>query len=252
MQTSKLVGMLVIVGAALGAASCDDDDDDRPAVTNGGTGTGTGTGAGAGGGTGTDPGSGIAQGLATFSQSEVASVVLVVNQGEVTQGQIAQQRASTPEVRAYAERMVAEHTQAIQRLQTGAIAALRASVSDPTAAVLARQDQLIGQDMQSQSGTSFDLTYMTTQVAAHAKVLGMIDRSLLPSTVAIENAGQGDANLRNELTTTRTAVSDHLNLALQVQQRVRANIAAQGGSGTGGGAGAGAGAGSGGTSPTSR
>lgn len=176
------------------------------------------------------------QGVATFAPSEVGSLVLVLNQDEVALSQEGISKATSPDVRQFAEQMVSEHQQALQRTQP-TMQQLGASASDPTAAVLARGDQLVLQDVQAATqGSSFDLAFMTVQIAAHAKTLAMIDRSLITSLGGPSGAGFGVDNqavtapgaqdLRIELVQMRTRVAQHLDRALVVQRTVRVTPAA--------------------------
>ncbi len=221
MKTSRMTAMLAIAGAVALVTACADDDDDNGISTfDDGSGGGNGVppiagGNGTGDGTGTGPGPTPGASAAVFNANEIASIVFVINQGEVAQAELAQQKAVSPEVRSYADRMATEHTQAIQRIQTLG----QASPNDPTAAVLARHEQLIAQDLGQQSGPDFDVSYMTAQVGAHAKALSMIDRALLPSAANVQASPQGD--LRAELTSMRQAVEQHLDIAVQIHGRLR-------------------------------
>lgn len=205
MHTKHIVGVAIgMLIATSGIGACDDDDDVVRVFPNGGTGP--------------IIGDGTQTGTATFTSAEVASIALVLNMGEVEQGRVAIQRATSPEVRAYAERMVNDHTLAMQRIDSqlppGAL-----GVNDPTAAVLARADRIVTQDLETQGGAAFDLAYMTNQMAAHAKALSLIDRSLVPSAQA--GTTSIDTIVLQELQTERTAVVQHLDEALRIQARVR-------------------------------
>src|SRR5690606_16187593 len=106
----------------------------------------------AGGGAGGDTGqparpaqptqSAQAEALATFSPAEVTSIVDVVNLGEVIQGRLAEQQATSPDVKAFARRMVDEHGQALERMQrltgarTTAVTPATRVARDPTASVM--------------------------------------------------------------------------------------------------------------------
>jgi putative membrane protein len=105
--------------------------------------------------------------------------------------------------------MVADHSTASQRVEA---LAQQQGVSPEANAVStmlkAESDALIAQ-LQQLTGSAFDRAYIDAQVLVHDKVLGIIDSTLLAAAV--------DANLRNELTTTRGAVAGHLQEAQQIQ-----------------------------------
>ena len=54
----------------------------------------------------------------TLSEPQIAGIIVKVNSGEVDAGEVARSRASMGPVRAYAMRMIAEHTAANVRLGT--------------------------------------------------------------------------------------------------------------------------------------
>ena len=128
-----------------------------------------------------------ASAVATFTPAEVMSIVEVLNLGEVTQGQLAQQQATNADVKAFATRMVDEHGKVLQRLHGLSGTQMTAQTSqarvaqDPTASVIQRHQELLTSDLKSQKGATFDLAYMTAQITEHAKALALIDRALLPS-----------------------------------------------------------------------
>jgi putative membrane protein len=177
--------------------------------------------------------------LATFTPAEVTNILEVMNLGEVKQGEIATQQAQNPEVKAFAQHMVEAHGKGQQRAQTLLGQAAKAETDqvrlarDPTAGVLLHQGEVLRNDLKSQTGAAFDLAYMTAQITAHAKVLALIDHSLLPSAEAPQPAAsqQGTASsstievnatdLQAELKTTRTEVVKHLVEALRIQQTLR-------------------------------
>jgi predicted outer membrane protein len=244
MKITKIVGAVALATLVLSTtAACDDDT--RDGVMGGGGGASPGAGGTAGGKAPTAPPgepAGQTAGIGTFSAPEVMNILEVINLGEVAQGQVALQRAQSPEVKAFAGRMVAEHTQALQRMQgmmgaqaqTGAQGQQARIARDPTAQVMQRHDQLLTQDLQSQGGAAVDLAYMTAQIGAHAKVLAMIDYSFMPS-VAAERTRRGPAavvgtgeeadamsnRLQSELQTMRAAIAGHMVEALQIHQRLR-------------------------------
>jgi predicted outer membrane protein len=130
-----------------------------------------------------------------FAPQEIASVMFALSQGEVERAQIAVDRAGSEEVRRFAQAVIEEHAQAIERID----AAFerfdpRAVERDPTASVLARHGRLVAGDLQSHEGTELDLVYMTAEIAAQAQALSMIDRALLPSSRGNQTGAGAPAN----------------------------------------------------------
>lgn len=224
MSTRMLASFVALVLAVSTASASCDDDTPRAAVPGGGNAAPPGIAVGGGDGS-TAPV--VNETAATFSLVEVTNIASVASLDEITQAQVAQQKATVAEVQAYAQQMAIEHTQALDRLRAlssdqGAqqgVAGLQVRITlDPTARVLQRHDLLVLQDLQAETGSAFDLAYMTTEIATHAKVLALFDRALLPSVVG---AAVSSTGLLNELQVERDAVSRHLVQALQLQQRVR-------------------------------
>jgi putative membrane protein len=105
--------------------------------------------------------------------------------GEVQEGQVALTRASSAVVQQFAQQMITDHTNALAQAQsTFAAAGITPSANNPTAQFLQAQTQQEIALLNTQSGTTFDRTYMQEQVNDHQKVLQMIDAILLPSAAA--------------------------------------------------------------------
>jgi putative membrane protein len=155
----------------------------------------------------TDPMAPMVPGAMT--DSEVAAVVQTANEGEVMHGQAASTRATNAEVRAFAQMMVTDHSNANEQLrnflstnnmtasETGASSALRDNAQRSLTA------------LNSYNGAAFDREYMNSQVAMHQWVLNSLDNTLIPST---RNAG-----LRTWLQGQRAAVATHLDRARRIQ-----------------------------------
>lgn len=182
--------------------------------------------------------------LATFTPAEVASIAEAIHLGEIKQGELAVQLAQSPEVKAYAQHMVDDHTKGQKRIQTllGPNATTEAVEPrlqrDATAAILIEQGGVLTNSLKAKTGAPFDLAYMTAEIAEHAKALALIDRSLLPSAAAPQLAAsrsgsQGAtsgstqttelnaADLQKELGGVRTEVIAHLLDALRIQKALR-------------------------------
>lgn len=87
---------------------------------------------------------------------------------EIQSSQLALTRASSPDVRAYAQQLIVDHTAASQRLKTLAAqlqVPLPAAPQGPHATKLA--------ELRSLQGAAFDQAYMTAQVAAHEQAVSL-------------------------------------------------------------------------------
>lgn len=181
--------------------------------------------------------------LATFSPTEVISIVEALHLGEVAQGQLAVDQAVSQDVKAFAQHMVTDHQKGAQKIAKLLGTPVRAETPqirlqrDPTAAIIMQQGELVTNDLKTKTGPAFDLAYMTTQVTDHAKVLALIDHALLPSAlqpqpqnaVATGQSSQsGSSNivvnatdLQENLRASRVEVAEHLVSALEIQRALR-------------------------------
>jgi putative membrane protein len=136
---------------------------------------------------------------------EIAGILTTANQGEIDAGQLASTKAVSPAVRDFANMMVRDHTGAL----SDARAVFDRSHLVPNASnttVLAIQDlnKRTRRSLDQYAGSSFDRTYMQSQVDMHSWLLNQIDASLMPSS-------RGD--LRTLLVNQRAAVAAHLDRA---------------------------------------
>lgn len=179
----RSVAAVLAVGGAIVLSCSNDGGRDGPFATGGSSGAAAG---------GTPSGGAPAANVGAFSPAEIASILLVLDIGEVERGQLALRRSPSRAVVDFAQRVVTEHSQAAQRLQ--AIPGLGAvSADDTTAALLARQDRVLTQDLQQQTAAGFELAYVTTEIATHAKLLGLIDYVLEPALVAASTGADAGA-----------------------------------------------------------
>ena len=239
MTSTRMARVVCLAAVALSATSCastpDSSADLPPTQADPGNGDTAGANAAGGataGANGTSSTIPASETLATFTESEVVGMVIVTSSDAIEQASFAQLRAENPEVKAFAERMIADHTRALGRLS-----GLRAVSAgpDPTSALLQREDQVVALDLQTQGGAAvFELAYMTTQVAAQARMIAMLDRSFLPSLVAARST-------RAVMLDVRSMYVGHLVKALDLQQRVLRSLMTAGTPDSAGGGGGNAG-----------
>ena len=231
MTGTKSARVVFLAAVAIVATSCASPPDSSAdlAPTQGDPGIGDTTGAnGAGGANGTSSTIPASETLATFTESEVLGIAIVASSGAIEQASFARLRAENPDVKAFAERMIADHTRALGRLS-----GLRPLTPgpEPTSAQLQREDQLVALDLQTQQGAAvYELAYMTTQVAAQAQMIAMLDRSLLPSLATARST-------RAAMLDVRSMYVGHLVKTLDLQQRVLRSALTAGTPDTSGGGG---------------
>jgi putative membrane protein len=136
---------------------------------------------------------------------DIAGIVTAANEGEIAQGNAAASRATSAQVREFAQMMVADHTNA---LSTGRDLFAREGITpaeNSITSALRSGTQTTITNLNTYSGTAFDRTYMRTQVDLHQWLLTSLDTALIPSA--------RDPELRALLQTQRTSVAMHLDRA---------------------------------------
>jgi putative membrane protein len=142
-----------------------------------------------------------------------------LNQGEIQAGTVAQSRAQNADVKAFAEQMVRDHTQLDEK---GSALATRLNISPMLPDSTLPNMQMEGLRALSDSsgaaasaataGQSFDVAYMTSQVAGHQRALAIVDAAI---------AQAQNAELRTALQTdVRPPVAQHLQMAQQLLQKL--------------------------------
>lgn len=146
------------------------------------------------------------------SDPHIVGIVATANQGEIDQGNAAATRATNPDVRAFAQMMVADHTTALGAIRdTSARAGITAADNDTTAALQRTSRETIT-NLATYSGADFDRQYMQTQVDLHQWLLTALDQHLIPLAT--------NRDLRSLLETQRVTVAAHLEQARAIRGRL--------------------------------
>jgi putative membrane protein len=163
---------------------------------------------------------------ATSSQSEKAkpsatgsaksdhSFVMKAAQGglaEVELGQLAAQKASNPDVKAFGQKMVDDHTKANDQLKQIASQQNIAIPTEPAAKDKAEKERL-----SKLSGDAFDKAYMSHMVADHKKDVAEFQKEA--------NSGKDDA-VKNFAQQTLPTLQSHLQMAQDTDKKVKGSSA---------------------------
>ena len=146
-------------------------------------------------------------------ETDVAGIVATANEGEIQQGNAASARATSADVVAFAQMMVADHTAALNNAREVFTRSNITPGENDTTRTLRANSQLTVTNLATYSGTAFDRTYMQTQVDLHQWLLTTLDTALIPSARTPE--------LRTLLTTQRASVAAHLERARQIVGNLR-------------------------------
>jgi putative membrane protein len=143
---------------------------------------------------------------------EIGAIVTAANEGEIKLGEIAVQRALNDDVRRHAVDMLSEHTAMLER-QTALFNQIGYAPRDNATSLELRHDSdQMYRMLQELTGGFFDRAYVEAQVAAHAKLLSLLDVQLLPKA-------QNEL-LRGDLTKMRADVAVHLQHAQTLMGRI--------------------------------
>jgi putative membrane protein len=151
--------------------------------------------------------------IGVWSEAEVAGVVIAAHDGQIQQGNIAVERASSPQVRDFARMMANDHAAALQRSRELFDRRNIVPAENETVRTLRTGSQRTVETLASYSGAAFDRAYIRSQVEQHQWLLNTFDRALIPSARS--------ADVRNLLDAQRTAVAQHLEQARTIQQEIR-------------------------------
>ncbi|HET7435541.1 MAG TPA: DUF4142 domain-containing protein [Thermoanaerobaculia bacterium] len=139
--------------------------------------------------------------------SDIAGIVTTANEGEIAQGQAASSRATSGDVRAFAQMMVSDHTSALNTARdTFSRNNITPGDNDTTQTLRANSQRTIT-NLATYKGAAFDRAYMQSQVDLHQWLLNSLDTALIPSA-------RGE--VLTLLQTQRAAVATHLDRARQI------------------------------------
>ncbi|RYZ06111.1 MAG: DUF4142 domain-containing protein [Myxococcales bacterium] len=149
---------------------------------------------------------------AKLSEDQIARVAELVNTAEVDQGKLAQSKAQSPRVKAFATKMVNHHSQA-KAEQAKLVKQLNLTAAEsPEAAALKSDGAQTLSTLKTTPAADFDRAYIDSQVTGHQKVLTTIDEQLLPSAKS--------ERVVSALKLGREAVAAHLAEAKEIQDEL--------------------------------
>lgn len=151
--------------------------------------------------------------LAKLSDAQVLGALTAANDAELDAARLAQNQATDPQVKGFAQHMVADHTASNQQV---AGLAKRLNVSPQTSSTSEQFTETAKAEksvLQSLSGAAFDQAYVDRQVADHQTVLDQLDHALIPSA--------SSEDLKTLLTRTRDVVDEHLQAAKKIQAQLQ-------------------------------
>jgi len=151
-----------------------------------------------------------AQGLPTDPQ--IAAIVVAANQVDINAGKLAEHKAHAADVRAFAKRMVTDHT-GVNKAAVALVTKLHVTPEGNATAQSLRQggEQNIA-NLKTLKGAAFDKAYIDHEVTYHQAVLDAMDKALIP--------GAKNPELKALLVKVRPAFVDHLEHAKHIQSKL--------------------------------
>jgi putative membrane protein len=148
--------------------------------------------------------------MTKLSDGQIAGVLTTVDDAEIEQAQLALDKASNPEVQAFAKHMVEQHTAS---KQAGTQLASQTNIKpadSPKAQELKQTGAQMLTRLNAADANNFDITYLDGQIQEHSDVLKLIKDQLLPAV--------NEPALRDHLSQARDMVQQHLDRARQIQK----------------------------------
>ena len=147
------------------------------------------------------------------NDAEIAAIVVAANAVDIDAGKLAQSKTSSKTVRAFAERMVADHT-SVNQQAAALVQKLNVTPSEnDTSKGLKKDGGATLAKLKGMSGKAFDKAYVDNEVAYHQTVLDALDKTLIPNAA--------NAELKALLVKVRPAFVAHLEHARHLQGELK-------------------------------
>jgi putative membrane protein len=151
-----------------------------------------------------------AQGI---SDAQIASIVVTANQVDIDAGKLAASSSKAPDVRKFAQLMIADHT-GVNKSAVALVTRLKVTPEDnDTSQSLKAGGEKNIAALKSLKGAAFDKAYVDHEVAYHLAVLDAVDKTLIP--------GARNEELKALLVKVRPAFVAHLEHAKHVQASLK-------------------------------
>ncbi|HEX5514927.1 MAG TPA: DUF4142 domain-containing protein [Gammaproteobacteria bacterium] len=147
------------------------------------------------------------------NDAQIAAIVVAANQVDIDAGKLAVKHAYDPEVKAFAERMITDHT-AVNKQATALVKKLNVTPEENELSKSLKADGAKTLDkLRELKDGQFDRAYIDNEVKYHQAVLEVIDKTLLPNAQ--------NAELKELITKVRPAIEAHLKHAEQLQASLK-------------------------------
>jgi putative membrane protein len=149
----------------------------------------------------------------TPNDAQIAAIVVTANEVDIDAGKLAESKSSSKEIKAFAQRMVTDHT-GVNKSATELVTRLKVKPEEnSTSTSLKKGGQETLTRLKALKGSEFDRAYVDNEVTYHQTVLDAVDKTLIPSAKNEE--------LKALLIKVRPAFVDHLEHAKHLQASLR-------------------------------
>lgn len=143
------------------------------------------------------------------NDAQIAAIVVAANQVDIDAGKLAESKATNAEVKAFAKRMVTDHT-GVNKQATALVNKLHVKPEEnATSDSLKKSGADTRKRLQALKGAEFDRAYVDNEVTYHQTVLDALDKTLIPNAKNEE--------LKALLVKVRPAFVAHLEHAKHIQ-----------------------------------
>jgi putative membrane protein len=149
-----------------------------------------------------------AAGSGKSSDKKFVKKAMAGGEAEVTLGKMAAEKASSPDVKEFGQKMVDDHGKLNDQMKP---IASQMGISEPTS--LPHKDQALQKKLEGLSGADFDKAYMSAMVKDHRKDLSEFQQ---------EASSGKDPQVKDAAQQGAQVIQQHLELAEQVAQKVGA------------------------------
>lgn len=150
---------------------------------------------------------------AKINDAQIAAIVVTANQVDIDAGQLAVGKTTQPEVKAFAQTMITDHT-AVNKNAVALVTRLNVTpeANDTSRSLQQGGDQNLTA-LRALTGVAFDRAYVEHEVAYHQAVIDALDTTLIPNAQ--------NADLKALLIKVRPAFVAHLDHAKHLQASLR-------------------------------
>jgi putative membrane protein len=147
------------------------------------------------------------------TDAQIAAIVVAANTADIEVGKLAESKASTPDVKAFARQMVFDHS-GVNQQAVALVTRLHVTPEEnDTSRSLKKGSDENTASLKRLSGNKFDKAYVDHEVAYHQSVIDALDKTLIPNAQ--------NAELKNLLVQVRPAFIAHLEHAKHVQGELK-------------------------------